>query len=462
MEHITICTRTKKEKGIVRLRFRLRDGRSTQLYHKSNIEADLSDLTKFTPEGTPRPKVSVYNISLANKIAAETDAMHKAYTTMREKSMVMDSNTFEDLIHKILNNSPDTASSENNTLLARFAKYTEAAYRDGIIGKARYRHYLVMQGKLERYLTIKQSKNITPAEFNDDWLLDLRQFIFDEYKYVKKYKSIYSELNLNSIPEKRRSLNTVTTNMKLLQPFFNELENKDEIPRNPFRRLGAERRKVVLRSKYDDPIFLLADEFQTIMNTEVPASLQDTKNAFLLQCAFGCRISDFLQLSMEKISITQDGIPYIHYLPLKTRNKQTDNREIETPIIYYALGIIKATQFHFPITKYVFGKSGYNVKIKELLRFCNIDRKVAVFDEDKGDNVYKPLYELASTKLCRKTHVDMMNKVQINMYAAGLHKDGSDAVERYTKLDIRDRFILMCAAFNQPLYKVDKDLNIID
>ena len=319
-----------------------------------------------------------------------------------------------------------------------------------------------MQGKLERYLTIKQSKNITPAEFNDDWLLDLRQFIFDEYKYVKKYKSIYSELNLNSIPEKRRSLNTVTTNMKLLQPFFNELENKDEIPRNPFRRLGAERRKVVLRSKYDDPIFLLADEFQTIMNTEVPASLQDTKNAFLLQCAFGCRISDFLQLSMEKISITQDGIPYIHYLPLKTRNKQTDNREIETPIIYYALGIIKATQFHFPITKYVFGKSGYNVKIKELLKFCNIDRKVAVFDEDKGDNVYKPLYELASTKLCRKTHVDMMNKVQINMYAAGLHKDGSDAVERYTKLDIRDRFILMCAAFNQPLYKVDKDLNIID
>lgn len=100
--------------------------------------------------------------------------------------------------------------------------------------------------------------------------------------------------------------------------------------------------------------------------------------------------------------------------------------------------------------------------IKELLRFCNIDRKVPVFDEDKGDNVYKPLYELASTKLCRKTHVDMMNKVQINMYAAGLHKDGSDAVERYTKLDIRDRFILMCAAFNQPLYKVDKDLNIID
>ncbi len=45
----------------------------------------------------------------------------------------------------------------------------------------------------------------------------------------------------------------------------------------------------------------------------------------------------------------------------------------------------------------------------------------------------------------------MMNKVQINMYAAGLHKEGSDAVERYTKLDIKDRFVLMCAAFKQLL-----------
>jgi hypothetical protein len=69
---------------------------------------------------------------------------------------------------------------------------------------------------------------------------------------------------------------------------------------------------------------------------------------------------------------------------------------------------------------------------------------------------------VASSKLCRKTHVDMMNKVQINMYAAGLHKEGSDAVERYTKLDIKDRFVLMCAAFKQPMYKVDENLNVIE
>ena len=78
-----------------------------------------------------------------------------------------------------------------------------------------------------------------------------------------------------------------------------------------------------------------------------------------------------------------------------------------------------------------------------------------------NDNVYKPLYTFGSSKLCRKTHVDIMNKVQVNMYAAGLHKEGSKAVNRYTKMEMKDHFMLMCVAFDQPIYKVDKELNII-
>jgi hypothetical protein len=96
-----------------------------------------------------------------------------------------------------------------------------------------------------------------------------------------------------------------------------------------------------------------------------------------------------------------------------------------------------------------------------LLKYCGIDRECMVFNQTTKDNEYKPLYELGSSKLCRKTHVDMMNKVQINQYAAGLHKEGSDAVNRYTKLSLHDRFILMCAAFGEPSYKVDENLNII-
>ena len=41
----------------------------------------------------------------------------------------------------------------------------------------------------------------------------------------------------------------------------------------------------------------------------------------------------------------------------------------------------------------------------------------------------------------------MLNKVQINYYAAGLHCQGSDAVFRYTGLELKDRYTLLQAAF---------------
>jgi len=68
-----------------------------------------------------------------------------------------------------------------------------------------------------------------------------------------------------------------------------------------------------------------------------------------------------------------------------------------------------------------------------------IDRKVTEYDEEAGVNRYIPLYEASSSKLARKTHVDMMSKVQINLYAAGLHRQGSEAVNRYTMMEIKDR-----------------------
>ena len=55
----------------------------------------------------------------------------------------------------------------------------------------------------------------------------------------------------------------------------------------------------------------------------------------------------------------------------------------------------------------------------------------------------------------------MMNKVQVDMYAAGLHKEGSAAVKRYTSMELKDRFVLLNAAFDQKPYKVNKELIII-
>ena len=47
------------------------------------------------------------------------------------------------------------------------------------------------------------------------------------------------------------------------------------------------------------------------------------------------------------------------------------------------------------------------------------------------------------------------------MYATGLHEVGISAVGHYSMLEIRDLFTLLCAVFNQPQYRVDKQLNIL-
>ena len=46
--------------------------------------------------------------------------------------------------------------------------------------------------------------------------------------------------------------------------------------------------------------------------------------------------------------------------------------------------------------------------------------------------------------------------MQINYYAAGLHREGSKAVFRYTSLELADRFALLNAAFWEEGYKWER------
>lgn len=464
MERVTIFLRTTKTEGNIKLRFRLRDGREVDLYHKSEIRAALKDMAKFDENGNVKPKVSVFNKELKLAIDCEMDAISAAYHSLCEKMQKghINGEIFEDAIDSLLN--PDTQSQKKAemTMLERFGGFIAEGFRDGIFAEKRMRHYRVVYGALERFLAIKNLRNITPVEFTADMLMDLRYFFTNEYEYVEKYSYLYEGKIERDIPRQPRDVNTTITKLKKLQAFFNELEDKEEIIASPFRKLGKKRKAAVLKERYDEPVYLYKDELLKVMHTEVPATLQETKECFLLQCAFGCRIADFQALTMSKIKVTDNGIPFIHYLPKKTLRENVENTEIETPIMRYALDLIKKWQFDFPILKYVTGKSGYNAKIKLLLQYCGIDRECKVFDDELNDNIYEPLYTFGSSKLCRKTHVDIMNKVQVNMYAAGLHKEGSQAVNRYTKMEMKDHFTLMCVAFDQPIYKVDKELNVID
>ena len=63
---------------------------------------------------------------------------------------------------------------------------------------------------------------------------------------------------------------------------------------------------------------------------------------------------------------------------------------------------------------------------------------------------------------CRLLGRDNVILISIHANAAGLHRRGSKAVERYTNMEIRDDFALRNIAFRQKAYKVDKDLNVLE
>jgi len=459
MEKIVFHFDHPKEK--VRVRFRLRDGRKIQICHTSDIYCNFKDLEKLEPDGTTKPNVKVWNRELSNSLKKEHAIMKQAYAKMLDEGMDITSAVWEREIAAI-KNPIQVIRAENPNIVTRFRKAADDALRVGIIGVNRHRHIIVVSDKLKRFLVIKGISGITAAEFDIDHLIAFREFLFDEYLYVEKYPNLYKDVKPQNKPDSRLSMNTVTAQMKMFQTFFSTLEDEDEIHKSPFRKLGRERKKAFMRSKYDDPFFLRKDEFMTVLETEAPANLQDTKDAFLLQCAFGCRISDFKALNMTKVAVNEDGIPYIHYIPKKTVDAQESNTEIQTPIVRYAFDIIQRTKFVFPILKNISGKFGYNARIKALLQHCKIERKVPHYNWETKENDYEPLYKLASSKLARKTHVDRMSKVQVDMYASGLHKEGSSAVSRYTELELKDRFVLMNRAFEQEPYKVNEDFELTE
>ena len=460
MEKIIIQKRTNKgKKDSFQLRFRLRDGRAVDLFYKSDIKATLEKLDKFKPDGELRDGVKVYDAQLKADMDKTIGAIKAVYGHCKEHGVTLDSARFAELVNERLH--PERVErAVDETLLGQFSSFY-AQYLDS--SPLVFRDYQVLDGKLTRYLKITGRTAMLPKEFTARDLEDFHKFMVDEYKFAAepRYGKFYEDMLERNIPKKARSQNTVATEIKKLRTFFKwYAAQHDDYGKTPFERLSDTKRKELTSEDYDDAVCLTKDEFIKVLDTEVPPTLQEAKDVFLLQCNFGARIEDFRKRRMDDVMVDESGIPYLRYLPHKTLKKSKD--DIETPILRYSLDIIKKYRFDFPVLKYITGHNGYNHKIKELLKHCGIDRGCKVYNAETEANDLVPLYERASSKLCRKTFVDMMNKAQIDEYAAGLHKKGSEAVRRYTNMGLQDRFKLMCFAFGQPIYAVDKDLNVVE
>lgn len=401
------------DKGSGPLRFRLSDGRGVCLYWTANF---CGDKTKSSIEHCKA-------------------LIAKAYLNLKNSEASVDSVSLKKEIESAIG---ADVRHGNLPLAERYRAFVEQGYAAGFIGKGRYAQCLSIASRLERWLSITRRENLPVEDFTADMLLEYRKFVADEYQYAGSYPLLY--FGLCRRPRKRRKNSSVVLELKALKAFFSELEDTEEIRRSPFRRLSREKRKSIMHVMYDEPVFLREAEWKAVRDAPVPGEMAWVRDVFVFNCCIGSRIGDVQRLEPDNLDISEDGIPFVHYMPEKTKRRLSTNREIETPLIPIALKIMMKSLPLFCRTK-------YNFLLKRLLKQCGISRKVRIFNESEGCNDYLPLWQVASSKLARKTHVDMMNKVQLDPWASGLHSPGSNAVFRYTRLELADRYKLLKLAF---------------
>ena len=224
-----------KKEGIVRVKYRLRTGDDKiQICHKSDIRCDYKEVIQFESNGFPKARFRHFNAELSEKLQEEYRIMYTAFAKMCDEGKDMTTEVFEREIAAIKNPVVEVRLNKPD-IVSRFRKYANDAFCAGILGKQRFQHIIVVSDKLERFLIINGIRGLTVEEFDVEHLMRFREFLFDEYLYVMKYPALYQALTEKKKIVGRLSMNTVTTQMKMFQTFFTELEDLDEIRKSPFR-----------------------------------------------------------------------------------------------------------------------------------------------------------------------------------------------------------------------------------
>ena len=132
---------------------------------------------------------------------------------------------------------------------------------------------------------------------------------------------------------------------------------------------------------------------------------------------------------------------------------------MRTPLVLYAVQIIRATRMQFGILRNITGKDGYNARIRRMLRAAGITRQVSV--SVGGEVKRMPLCDVASSKWARRTYVTLCDMAEARHAVSGLHAEGSEAVKHYSALTLDDRYALVSAAYGEPLYRADEGLRAV-
>ncbi len=268
---------------------------------------------------------------------------------------------------------------------------------------------------------------------------DFLDYLRNEKSLSEEYPKIFQKL-LKSYPigVKRgqcklvvRGDNTLVKLTKKLKAFFVWLYESDKTKNRPFDgiKIGSE--------KFGTPYYITIEERNAIADFDFSGSksLEVQRDIFVFQCFVGCRVGDLIKLTEDNII---NGV--LVYAPHKTKDEGDQTLQARVPLHPKAVELIEKYKGSVPDGRLFpfITPQKYNDAIKEIFTEVGINRNVVIRDPKTGENEIRPINEIASSHLARRTFVGnayfKVSDPNIIGKMSG-HVEGSKAFSRYRKIE---------------------------
>lgn len=435
MATVKAIVRSNRKNAEINVRFRVSDGRDIQLFHSSDIKVkpDVWD----SKNDCIKARV-VFNTEKRNEINRAVIARKQLLSDLYERNkhkVGLTSEILEHLVDETLY--PDKYKKPQDNLF----ELMELFLSKRRLSKVRENNYHVLIRALKRYELFYQIYNNKPKfnlsveTINSDVIEDFEDFLKNEHILYNQYPNIYKQIpaivnTKRKCPKPHaRGNNTICALFNKLRAFFNWC-NEQEITNNrPFDKYNG------MAEKYGKPYYISLEERNQIADYDLSkySHLEVQRDIFVFQCLIGCRVSDLLKMTKENVI---DGA--IEYIPHKTKNDSPD--PVSVPLNDRAKALVKKYEGVDKRGKLLpfISAQKYNDSIKDIFLQCGINRIVTILNPTTGEEEKRPINEVASSHLARRTFVgNLYKKVKDPNLVGALsgHSEGSKAFARYRSID---------------------------
>ena len=387
-----------------------------------------------------------------SKLKALTDYLENIINTSEDKSTI-DRSFIEKQIKKFHKPTRKSVAPTEESFFDVMGKYLSTHK----LSVARQKNFKVIMRSLRRFELFKKKEGhrgfkMSFANLSVDMLHQIEDFLGNEKDAFLKYPDIYEEIPYstkvavktpkrkrpprldesgNEIPKgmpKPRGQNSVADMMLRFRSFIIWANDNGYTSNNPFKHF------TIGEIVYGTPIYITNRERNRLLETDLSDNkeLETQRDIFVFQCLIGCRVSDLYKMTYKSII---DGA--IEYIPRKTKEDRAIT--VRVPLNDTAKRLITKYQDYERGSLFPFNtEQDYNRKIKEAFKRAGLDRMVTVLDQQTREEIQKPLYEVASSHMARRSFIgNIYKKVKDPNLVGALsgHKEGSKVFARYRTID---------------------------